>query len=52
MLDGTPPLASFTTEFARLNVRQREAVTHPDGPVLVVAGPGTGKTQLLAARVA
>ena len=52
MLDGTPPLASFTTEFSRLNARQREAVTHPDGPVLVVAGPGTGKTQLLAARVA
>ena len=52
MLDGTPPLSSFATEFARLNTRQREAVTHPDGPVLVVAGPGTGKTQLLAARVA
>ncbi|WP_197070521.1 ATP-dependent helicase [Hymenobacter sp. DG25B] len=52
MLDGTSPQPSFTTEFARLNARQREAVTHPDGPVLVVAGPGTGKTQLLAARVA
>lgn len=35
-----------------LNARQREAVTHPGGPVLVVAGPGTGKTQLLAARAA
>ena len=52
MLDGTPPLPAFSTEFARLNLRQREAVTYPDGPVLVVAGPGTGKTQLLAARVA
>ena len=52
MLDGTPPLTAFTAEFARLNTRQREAVEHPDGPVLVVAGPGTGKTQLLAARVA
>ena len=39
-------------EFSNLNARQREAVEHPDGPVLVVAGPGTGKTQLLAARVA
>ena len=35
-----------------LNARQREAVTHPSGPILVVAGPGTGKTQLLAARAA
>ena len=52
MPDITPPFSSFATEFARLNIRQREAVTHPDGPVLVVAGPGTGKTQLLAARVA
>ncbi len=45
-----PP--AFAAELARLNARQREAVTHPDGPLLVVAGPGTGKTQLLAARVA
>ena len=45
-----PP--AFAAELARLNERQRQAVTHPDGPLLVVAGPGTGKTQLLAARVA
>ena len=35
-----------------LNAQQHEAVTHPAGPILVVAGPGTGKTQVLAARVA
>ncbi|MDH4145744.1 MAG: ATP-dependent helicase, partial [Acidimicrobiia bacterium] len=35
-----------------LNDRQREAVHHPAGPLLVVAGAGTGKTRTLAARVA
>ncbi len=35
-----------------LNPSQREAVTHADGPLLVVAGAGTGKTRTLVARVA
>jgi DNA helicase-2/ATP-dependent DNA helicase PcrA len=35
-----------------LNKAQKEAVTTIDGPVLVIAGPGTGKTQLLSVRVA
>jgi len=35
-----------------LNPAQREAVTHADGPLLVVAGAGTGKTRTLACRVA
>jgi ATP-dependent DNA helicase UvrD/PcrA len=35
-----------------LNDRQREAVLHEDGPLLVVAGAGTGKTTTLAHRVA
>jgi len=35
-----------------LNPRQVEAVTHGDGPLLVVAGAGTGKTRTLAYRVA
>lgn len=35
-----------------LNTEQRDAVTTLDRPVLVLAGPGTGKTQLLSARVA
>ena len=35
-----------------LNEAQREAVLHGDGPLLVVAGAGTGKTTTLAHRVA
>jgi DNA helicase-2/ATP-dependent DNA helicase PcrA len=35
-----------------LNGAQRTAVAHGDGPLLVVAGAGTGKTTTLACRVA
>jgi len=35
-----------------LNPQQREAVTHGGGPLLVIAGAGTGKTKTLAYRVA
>ena len=34
-----------------LNTKQKEAVEYLDGPLLVLAGPGTGKTQLLSEKV-
>ncbi len=37
---------------AGLNPRQREAATHGNGPLLIVAGAGTGKTATLVHRVA
>ncbi|OGL24859.1 hypothetical protein A2884_01480 [Candidatus Saccharibacteria bacterium RIFCSPHIGHO2_01_FULL_48_12] len=45
-------IKEFQKAYARLNQRQKEAVDTIDGLVLVVAGPGTGKTQLLSTRIA
>jgi len=41
----------FRQALAQLNPEQLAAVNKMDGPVLVIAGPGTGKTQILAARI-
>ena len=38
--------------FQKLNPEQRAAVETINGPVMVVAGPGTGKTQILTLRIA
>ncbi|GAC1419826.1 MAG: ATP-dependent DNA helicase [Flavisolibacter sp.] len=44
-------LNKFTEEYSHLNEQQRKAVDQVEGPVMVVAGPGTGKTQILSARI-
>ncbi|HQY12542.1 MAG TPA: UvrD-helicase domain-containing protein, partial [Ferruginibacter sp.] len=41
----------FDEEYQKLNPEQRKAVDTIEGPVMVIAGPGTGKTQILAARI-
>ncbi|MEP6616319.1 MAG: ATP-dependent DNA helicase [Ginsengibacter sp.] len=41
----------FRKEYDQLNENQRKAVDAIEGPVMVIAGPGTGKTQILAARI-
>ncbi|MFA5800429.1 MAG: UvrD-helicase domain-containing protein, partial [Candidatus Peribacteraceae bacterium] len=45
-------MRTFAEEFKKLNPDQRLAVETVEGPVMVVAGPGTGKTEVLAMRVA
>jgi len=42
----------YNNEYKKLNKAQKEAVDTIDGPVMVVAGPGTGKTRILASRIA
>lgn len=45
-------MSEFEKRYKALNAAQKQAVDTIEGPVMVVAGPGTGKTELLSMRVA
>lgn len=47
-----PGQENFNKLYEKLNKNQKIAVDALDGPVLVIAGPGTGKTQVLTMRIA
>ena len=50
--DNKEPESKKTVSRKDLNSAQYEAVTHRDGPLLVIAGAGSGKTRTLVYRVA
>lgn len=43
---------NYSKRYSKLNQAQKQAVDIIDGPVMVIAGPGTGKTELLSVRAA
>ena len=49
---GSAGETPFNEAYGRLNKAQRKAVDTIERPVMVIAGPGTGKTQILALRIA
>ncbi len=49
---ATKTKQNFLKLYDQLNIEQRQAVDAIEGPVMILAGPGTGKTQVLAMRVA
>jgi DNA helicase-2/ATP-dependent DNA helicase PcrA len=51
MITRAEQQAAFDAIYKDLNQAQKQAVDTIEGPVMVIAGPGTGKTQILGARI-
>jgi DNA helicase-2/ATP-dependent DNA helicase PcrA len=51
MINKADQQLAFDKVYNGLNEAQRKAVDTIEGPVMVIAGPGTGKTQILGARI-
>ena len=51
MITRAEQQAAFESIYKNLNQAQKQAVDTIEGPVMVIAGPGTGKTQILGARI-
>ncbi len=45
-------IQDFKTRYSALNTEQKKAVDQIEGPLMVIAGPGTGKTEVIALRIA
>lgn len=51
MVNNRQQKEQFASIYSSLNEQQKLAVDTIEGPVMVIAGPGTGKTQILSARI-
>ena len=52
MMSKVNTQSKFNEKYDKLNKQQKKAVDTIDGPLLVIAGPGSGKTEILSLRVA